>query len=120
MNKRIFFIVISIISLCLIIALIFQKQLQINSVVVEPANIPTAVEVLRNMIAFQNLSDVTNIKVVSYKEVTWSDSCMGLNGKDEVCATILIPGYEVVLKIGQTQHTYHINSDAGMVREVKQ
>lgn len=79
---------------------------------------PPAVETLRSFVAFQNISDIEAVEIISFKEVDWTDSCLGLQKSNEICAAIIVPGYEVVLKVNNQKHTYRINSDAGIVREV--
>lgn len=79
---------------------------------------PPAVETLRVFVAFQNILDVEAVEVISFKEVDWTDSCLGLQKSNEICAAIIVPGYEVVLEVNNEKRTYRINSDAGIVREV--
>lgn len=80
--------------------------------------LPPAIQTLRSYAAFQNLTGVENIRVISFKEVTWNDSCLEIHLKDETCTAIKVSGYEAVLASGKTLHTYHLNSDAGIIREV--
>ena len=59
------------------------------------------------------------IEVVSATPKQWSDSCLDVaytERPDEVCAQLLTPGYEVVLKLGETVYTYHTDQTGANVR----
>lgn len=90
------------------------KQSDVDSSV----TLPPAIDVLRNQVAFQNLTAAENIKVISFREVLWNDSCLEIQSIDEVCTSIKVSGYEAVLEYSKERYTYRLNSDAGMIREV--
>lgn len=81
--------------------------------------VPEAVEAARKM-----ASETYNIPggetiVMSAFEREWPDSCLGLANEDEMCAQVITPGYEVVVKAGQGEYTYRTNSDGSQIREDK-
>lgn len=59
------------------------------------------------------------IEVVSVTPREWPDSCLGVTyvgQQDEVCAQVITPGYEVVLRLGDSIFTYHTDEDGTNVR----
>lgn len=71
-----------------------------------PAAVGAAVEALA-----QQLGITTDtIEVLSFSEMEWSDSCLGLGGPAESCAAVVTPGWEVLL--GVDDQTYEVRTDA--------
>ncbi len=56
-------------------------------------------------------------KVVSFKQQTWSDSCLGLRQPDEVCGQVVIEnGWRVVMSNGRQNLTYRTDATGRIVR----
>lgn len=51
-------------------------------------------------------------EVVSVTPREWPDTCLGVPEPGEVCAQILVPGYEVLFAVGSNRYTYHTDEDA--------
>jgi hypothetical protein len=47
------------------------------------------------------------IEVVSAEQVTWSDASMGCPAPGMMYAQVLMPGYRVILRVGDQQFDYH-------------
>jgi hypothetical protein len=79
-------------------------------------DLPEAVE---NAIATfsQTLGSASReVTVVSYEEVTWSDSCLGLGGPDEACLQALTPGYLIQLEVDGEPVEVHTDARGVNVR----
>ncbi|OGO51123.1 MAG: hypothetical protein A2148_07160 [Chloroflexi bacterium RBG_16_68_14] len=61
-------------------------------------------------------TSVDEIEVVSVEPKEWPDACLGLGEENEVCAQVITPGFEVVLKVGESQFFYRTNQDGTHVR----
>ena len=48
-----------------------------------------------------------SIAGVSQDETTWNDSCLGCPQTAENCSQILVPGYRIVLRVGDATYEYH-------------
>ena len=57
-----------------------------------------------------------DVQVVSVTPTEWPDACLGAGEEDEVCAEVITPGYEVVLRLNQTQYTYRTDQTGTNVR----
>jgi hypothetical protein len=73
-------------------------------------DLPAAVE--SALAAFSRSLDasLSEVELISYEEVTWPDSCLGLGGPDEMCLQALTPGYRIVLEVDG--RTYEVHTDA--------
>ncbi len=61
-------------------------------------------------------TSVDEIEVVSVEPMEWPDACLGLGEENEVCAEVITPGFEVVLKVGDSQFTYRTNETGTQAR----
>lgn len=50
---------------------------------------------------------IETIGVVSVDEVEWSDGCMGIYEDGTACATVIVPGFRILLQHGDTGYAYH-------------
>lgn len=73
-----------------------------------PAVDPVAAPVI-DRLATQLLLEPGAIEVVSIESAQWPDACLGLPAEGEICATVLTPGYTVVLRVGLD--TYEFRTD---------
>jgi hypothetical protein len=65
----------------------------------------------------QTLDTVSaDVEVVSYEEVTWPDSCLGLGRPDEMCLQALTPGYLIQLEVGGKPYEVHTDARGASVR----
>lgn len=56
------------------------------------------------------------LDVVEVEAVEWPDACLGVYGPDEMCATVITPGYRVVLEAGGEVYILHTNADGQHIR----
>ena len=64
--------------------------------------------------AVKDLSDKigapkSDVAGVSQEDVTWPDSCLGCAKTGEMCATVLTPGYKIMLRVRDATYEYHSN-----------
>lgn len=52
---------------------------------------------------------VSDIKIISVEKVEWPDACLGLPGKGELCAEVIVPGWLIVLQAGT--NAYELRTD---------
>lgn len=71
----------------------------------QPQPLPIVIDFLSQL---KGLS-TDQIKLVSVKAVQWPDSCLGLAQSGEVCAEMIVPGYQIILQVGS--NTYEIHTD---------
>lgn len=62
-------------------------------------------------------SKVTDIKIVSIEQQNWPDACLGLAAAGEACATVITPGFRVVLEVNGQQYAFRTNLDGTVIRE---
>jgi hypothetical protein len=74
-----------------------------------------AVQAARQRVADDLVIDVTSVSVQSYEPAEWTDSCLGVHLQDQVCADVIIPGYQVVLSTGNGHYEAHTNQDGSIV-----
>jgi len=59
---------------------------------------------------------VEDINIVSFEQVEWTDSCLGLGGPAESCALVMVPGWEVELSAEGTSYIAHTDELGEMIR----
>jgi demethoxyubiquinone hydroxylase (CLK1/Coq7/Cat5 family) len=83
---------------------------------------PEAILPVAVMAAEQDLSaslgvPVEEIQVVSYEQREWPDACLGLASEGEVCAQVITPGWQVVLRAQGEQYVFRTDEDGQVVRQ---
>ena len=61
-------------------------------------------------------SDAIEVTVISYEQITWTDSCLGLGQPNEMCLQALTPGYLIHLEVDGTAYEVHTDSQGANVR----
>lgn len=59
---------------------------------------------------------VEDIVIVSTTPMEWPDSCLGVGDPNEVCAQVIVSGFEVILELGDTTYAYRTNEDGTVAR----
>lgn len=77
---------------------------------------PRAVESAIQKLSQELNLDPQEIEVVSALQTTWSDSCLGLGGPDELCMQVITPGWQVILSAEGVQYELHTDQDGSSVR----
>jgi hypothetical protein len=70
---------------------------------------------VRQSIAKDEKVGITEVVVVSLNKKNWPDSCLGISQPDTMCAQVITPGYEVVVKVKRETRTYHTNIGGSIV-----
>lgn len=60
--------------------------------------------------------DLDQIKLLSFDQQEWSDSCLGLGRPDEICAQVITPGYEIAMLVGNVTYKVHTNLTGSAAR----
>lgn len=60
--------------------------------------------------------DAAAIQVISVEEVTWRNSCLGVDRLNEMCMDVITPGFRVVLSVDGQEIAVHTNQDASALR----
>lgn len=55
------------------------------------------------------------ITLVSIEAVDWPDSCLGITFSDMACATVITPGYRIILEANGQTYEYHTNKDGSQM-----
>lgn len=59
-----------------------------------------------------------NISVTGIVETEWPDACLGLPGKEELCAMVITPGFLIQLQAAEQTCFVHIDREATNVRYI--
>lgn len=99
----------------------YEYHTSADGSVVVPAEIPVVAADAQAAASQQALANslgvaVPDIKVVSSAAVEWPDACLGVAQPGIVCASVVTPGFIVVLEAQGRQYEYHTNADASVVR----
>ena len=57
------------------------------------------------------------VLILTAFERNWPDACLGLTSREEICAQVVTPGYEVTLQVKGEVQTYRTNGDGTIIRE---
>ena len=83
-----------------------------------PQPLPQAIVNVKNYLAEKLGVKVTDIKVISFVEVDWPDSCLGINTPGIMCAMHVTPGYKVFLQVKNSTYELHSDKTGQTVRSV--
>jgi hypothetical protein len=79
-------------------------------------NLPAAVQAaVRSLGKSLNVAS-GQVEVVSFEEVTWRDSCLGLGGPAEMCLQALTPGFNVILSVDGKEYEIHTDKRGASLR----
>lgn len=94
--------------------------------VVEPGSavhdlpVPQGVARAREAFADELGIATSSVLVLEAHEKEWPDACLGLPREDEVCAQVVTPGYDVLLRAQSKERRYRTNEDGSVVREASE
>jgi hypothetical protein len=60
---------------------------------------------------------IDDVTALSQVPVEWPDGCLGLPAADELCAMMIVPGYEITLQVEDQLYVFRTNEDGSQVRE---
>ena len=72
-------------------------------------------QLLATVAAQQNLA-VDTLRVVTVTEADWPDACLGLAGADELCAQVIVPGWQVTVSDDQQSWVYRTDLEMELVK----
>lgn len=80
-------------------------------------NLPPVVSqaVLADLASTQGI-DIKELKIIDYRQKTWSNGCLDLAQPNEMCTQALVPGWRVVVAHHQQNWIYHTNSNGRSLR----
>ena len=76
---------------------------------------PAAVSTARSMLARHLGIAEASISVVSYEYVEWPSACLGIEKPGQMCATVITPGYRVILSVDGRTYRVHTNQSGSSV-----
>lgn len=59
--------------------------------------------------------DISEVSIDKIEPVDWPDACLGIVKPDQMCASVITPGYKVTLTVKMTQYIYHTNQDGSLI-----
>lgn len=59
---------------------------------------------------------VEQIPFVSYEQMDWQDSCLGLGQPNESCAQVITPGWRIIVEVSGQQYEIRTDETAQAVR----
>lgn len=75
-------------------------------------------ERLQQSLAARLVIPVTDVRLISFDEVTWPDGCLGIYEKDVACTEALVPGYRVVFEALGQRYELHTDIDSTYAKEL--
>jgi heat shock protein HslJ len=83
---------------------------------VSPDQLPGAVLEAQNWLADQLGLLVDQVEMVSFEQVDWTDSCLGLGGPAESCLQAITPGYQLIVIAGGQEYEIRTNETGTAIR----
>ncbi|HLF26266.1 MAG TPA: hypothetical protein VJG32_08015 [Anaerolineae bacterium] len=77
---------------------------------------PEAVRAVLGSLSSAQALPLTQIKVVAYQQVSWSNACLELPQPQEVCAAVETPGWLIVLNAAGEQLEVHADGAGQNIR----
>lgn len=59
---------------------------------------------------------ISQLRIIEFQQQTWKDGCLELANADEFCTQALVPGWRVVVGIGEQTLVYHTNQTGSALR----
>ena len=77
-----------------------------------PAAVTAAISQLGSALAVA----IEEVEIVSFGRQEWPDGCLGLAEADEMCTQAIVPGWQVVLRVGEQQYEVRTDETGSVVR----
>ena len=77
---------------------------------------PEAVTAAINQLASALAVAAEEVEIVSFGQQEWPDGCLGLAEADEMCTQAIVPGWQLILAIGEQQYEVRTNQTGSVVR----
>jgi|GEM_PF-1366485 len=59
---------------------------------------------------------IDNLHIMRYSDETWTDSCLGLGGPAELCAQVMVEGWQMEVSDGEQSWFYRISDSGDTIR----
>lgn len=82
----------------------------------QPGDTAKIAEQASVLLAQQLHLNLPEIEVVSVEAVDWPDACLGVYSPEIMCATVITPGYRVILAVDGQEYEVHTNSDGSSIQ----
>lgn len=79
-----------------------------------------AIEAARAHAAKELAVEAASIDLATITREDWPDSCLGLPEEDEVCAMMMVAGYEITFTANEKTVTYRTDQDGDMVKQARE
>lgn len=77
-------------------------------------DIPAVMQAKARLAQHLDVSE-TEITAVSAEFVEWPDACLGVSEPGQMCATVITPGYRIILETGGQQYEVHTDRNGSAV-----
>jgi hypothetical protein len=77
---------------------------------------PSVVSIVRQDLSRRTKIEAKQFQLVSAKQQTWPDGCLGLSKPDEFCTQALIKGWRIVLSYRDRSWTYRTDEQGRVIR----
>jgi hypothetical protein len=78
-----------------------------------------AVQAALDALAAQTGADPGEIELVEVRAVEWRNACLGCARPDEMCLTVITPGYRVILAVDGQRYEFHTDRTGRSVRSCR-
>lgn len=77
---------------------------------------PEAVLEAQSWLAEQLNVAVEDVEIVATEQMEWTDSCLGLGGAAEICATVITPGWQANFDVNGQQYEVRLDETGTTIR----
>jgi hypothetical protein len=81
-----------------------------------PDQLPPAVLEAQDWLSDRLGVATEQVEIVSFDQMEWTDSCLGLGGPAEGCLQVITPGYQLVVNVGGDEYEVRTNEDGTAIR----
>ncbi len=78
--------------------------------------IPQAVAKARTILATRLGISESKILILEAIETNWPDACLGITEKDNFCAQVITPGYNVLMQANGKEYRYRTNLSGSIIK----
>jgi hypothetical protein len=109
-------VLLAVISILFVLAACspVNQTLPVNQETLESLPPEAVMEVVSKLSQDLGVS-INEIEIVSFEQVDWPDSCLGVPEEGQTCAQVITPGYRVMLEVDGNQYEFHSNMDGTLI-----
>jgi len=79
--------------------------------------VPEAVKKVKDLVASETGEPIGEVIVMSAYEKEWPNGCLGLEGEDEMCIQVIVPGYVITVQAAGEQTVYRTDSTGNVIKK---